>query len=60
MNDFVRLVEMSPRDGLQNGNSIGILVKDMESALDAAPDGADIDLPRAVQKLIENLTPRPK
>ncbi|MFC2966476.1 NAD(P)-dependent oxidoreductase [Acidimangrovimonas pyrenivorans] len=48
------------RDGWAPDNSIGILVKDVESALDAAPDGADTDLPRAVQTAIRHLTPRPK
>ncbi|WP_212524548.1 NAD(P)-binding domain-containing protein [Actibacterium sp. MT2.3-13A] len=47
------------RDGLAEDNSIGILVKDVESALDAAPEGADTALPRAVQDAIRALTPRP-
>ena len=46
------------RDGWAPDNSIGILVKDVESALDAAPDGADIALPRAVQQAIRQLKPR--
>lgn len=47
------------RDGLSEDNTIGILVKDVESALDAAPTGADTTLPRAVQELIRKLQPRP-
>ena len=47
------------RHGYDDENSIGILVKDVESALDAAPDGADIALPRAIQNVIRNLQPRP-
>ncbi len=39
-------------------NTIGILVKDIESALDAAPDGADTALPRTVQQAIRGLRPR--
>lgn len=46
------------RDGHAAGNTIGILVKDVESALDAAPDGADITLPRQIQCLIARLKPR--
>lgn len=45
------------RDGLAADNSIGILVKDVESALDAAPEGADTALPRAVQAAIAALKP---
>lgn len=47
------------RDGLSADNTIGILVKDVESALDAAPPGADITLPRSVQTAIRSLRPRP-
>lgn len=46
------------RDGFDAENTIGILVKDVESALDAAPDGAVLDLPRAVQAAIQGLRPR--
>ena len=46
------------RDGYDIDNTIGILVKDVESALDAAPGDADLDLPRAVQKLIHQLQPK--
>lgn len=45
------------RDGLAPDNSIGLLVKDIESALDAAPEDADLELPRAVQSTIAALTP---
>lgn len=40
------------RDGLEPDNTIGILVKDVESALDAAPEYADHTLPLAVQNTI--------
>lgn len=46
------------RDGWGEDNTIGILVKDIESALDAAPAGADQSLPRAVQQTIRALKPR--
>ncbi|WP_375228367.1 NAD(P)-dependent oxidoreductase [Roseobacter sp. S98] len=45
-------------EGMDAENSIGILVKDIESALDAAPDGADTSLPRTVQAAIRELKPR--
>ena len=47
------------RDGFSRDNTIGILSKDIESALDAAPDGADTTLPRQVQQAIRFLAPRP-
>ncbi|MCA0870903.1 NAD-binding protein [Seohaeicola saemankumensis] len=46
------------RDGNAPDNTIGILVKDVASALDAAPDGADTSLPRTVQQAIRALKPR--
>lgn len=46
------------RDGHAPDNTVGILVKDVESALDAMPEGADPALPRAVQAAIRALTPR--
>ncbi|SEP74121.1 3-hydroxyisobutyrate dehydrogenase [Thalassovita taeanensis] len=46
------------RDGLSDNNSIGILVKDVESALDAATPDTDTALPRAVQDAIRQLKPR--
>lgn len=46
------------RDGLEDDNTIGILVKDVASALDAAPDGADLTLPKTVQAQIVALTAR--
>jgi 3-hydroxyisobutyrate dehydrogenase-like beta-hydroxyacid dehydrogenase len=46
------------RDGLEADNTIAILVKDVESALDAAPDAAVTDLPRAVQAALRALKPR--
>lgn len=47
------------RDGYAADNTIGILVKDIASALDAAPDGADTTLPKRVQSAIKSLKPRP-
>ncbi|TMM55237.1 NAD(P)-dependent oxidoreductase [Sulfitobacter sabulilitoris] len=47
------------RDGHSDDNSIGILVKDVSSALDAAPTDADLRLPLAVQTRIATLKPRP-
>lgn len=47
------------RDGYAADNTIGILVKDIASALDAAPDGADTTLPKRVQSTIKSLKPRP-
>jgi 3-hydroxyisobutyrate dehydrogenase-like beta-hydroxyacid dehydrogenase len=46
------------RDGYSAENSIGILAKDVEAALDIAPDAAA--LPRAVKNAIRALTPRRK
>jgi 3-hydroxyisobutyrate dehydrogenase-like beta-hydroxyacid dehydrogenase len=43
------------RDGWQQDNTIAILVKDIESALDSAPDSADTALPRQVQTTIRAL-----
>lgn len=47
------------RDGLTADNSIGILKKDLESALDAAPGHSDTTLPRALIEAIAALKPRP-
>ena len=46
------------RDGLEDDNTIAILVKDVASALDAAPDDADLLLPKTVQAQIAALKPR--
>jgi 3-hydroxyisobutyrate dehydrogenase-like beta-hydroxyacid dehydrogenase len=46
------------RDGHAPGNTIAILVKDIASALDAAPAGADTALPEAVQRSIAALKSR--
>lgn len=46
------------RDGLEADNTIAILVKDIESALDAAPTDADTTLPKTIQNQIKNLKPR--
>ena len=47
------------RDGFAPDNSIGILVKDVAAALDAAPAGADTTLPDAVLTTIRRLKQRP-
>ena len=46
------------RHGHAPDNSVGILVKDVAAALDAAPQGADTTLPETVQASIRALTPR--
>lgn len=46
------------RDGHADDNTIGILVKDIDSALDAAPDGADMSLPEAVRVRLKSMQPR--
>ncbi|MFC4667445.1 NAD(P)-dependent oxidoreductase [Seohaeicola nanhaiensis] len=46
------------RDGFDPENTIGILVKDVESARDAAPEGADLRLLETVQNRLRTLTPR--
>jgi 3-hydroxyisobutyrate dehydrogenase-like beta-hydroxyacid dehydrogenase len=46
------------RDGHAEGNTIAILVKDIASALDAAPEGADTSLPEQIQRNIAALKPR--
>lgn len=46
------------RDGWEEDNTIGILIKDVASALDAAPAGADTTLPETVQAAIRALTTR--
>lgn len=43
------------RDGHDPDNTIAIIVKDIESALDAAPEGANRDLPKMVQRSIRGL-----
>ena len=48
------------RAGYEADNSIAILVKDVESALDDAPEGADTALPEAVKQVILDLKPRAK
>ncbi len=47
------------RDGFDADNTISILVKDVDSALDAAPKGADTTLPETVREAIRRLEPRP-
>lgn len=46
------------RDGHEPDNTISILVKDVESALDAAPAKADLSLPKQIQTAIRALKPR--
>ena len=46
------------RDGHSSGNSIGILVKDIDAAMDAAPSGADKALPEAIKAAVKRLRPR--
>lgn len=46
------------RDGLEPDNTISILVKDVEAAIDGAPQGADTDLPEALIRAISKLRPR--
>ena len=48
------------RDGFAPDNTIAILVKDVEAALDDAPDGADTSLPEVVRDRILHLQARPK
>ena len=46
------------RDGYAPDNTIGILKKDVQSALDAAPEGADGRLPQLLIELIGTLRPK--
>jgi 3-hydroxyisobutyrate dehydrogenase-like beta-hydroxyacid dehydrogenase len=46
------------RDGWAADNTIGILVKDIQSALDDAPEDAALALPQTVQAAIRALGPR--
>ncbi len=46
------------RDGWSQDNTIGILEKDVMSALDTAPQGVDTALPDAVKEAIRKLRPR--
>ncbi len=47
------------RKGYDPGNTLGILKKDVESALDAAPEGADTNLPKLLAQMVGQLKPRP-
>ncbi len=47
------------RHGHRPDNTLGILVKDVASALDAAPAGADTRLPRLLCDMLTDLPPRP-
>ncbi|MDA8747233.1 NAD(P)-binding domain-containing protein [Litoreibacter sp.] len=46
------------RKGYSTENSLGILKKDVEAALDAAPQNADTRLPELLTQMIHQLTPR--
>jgi L-threonate 2-dehydrogenase len=46
------------RDGYAPDNTIGILKKDVQSSLDAAPEGADGRLPQLLIELIGTLRPK--
>ena len=46
------------RDGFDPENTIGILKKDVEAAIDGAPDNADLNLPLTLIAAIEKLRPR--
>ncbi|WP_255569797.1 NAD(P)-dependent oxidoreductase [Actibacterium sp. 188UL27-1] len=73
--DLLRLIEASSgqnwlasgmdtiefaRDGWEADNSIAILTKDIDAALDAAPDNADTHLPASIRAAIRALQPRSK
>lgn len=47
------------RKGYTPDNSLGILKKDVESALDAAPEQADTRLPDLLAQMVGQLKPRP-
>jgi 3-hydroxyisobutyrate dehydrogenase-like beta-hydroxyacid dehydrogenase len=46
------------RDGHAEDNTIGILVKDVASAMDGAPANADLTAALTIQKMILDLKPR--
>ena len=46
------------RDGFDSENTIGILKKDVEAAIDGAPEDADLNLPLTLIAMIEKLRPR--
>ena len=46
------------RDGYSEDNTIGILVKDVGSAIDAAPEGADLAPAVMIQTMVRELKPR--
>ncbi|MBL4810923.1 MAG: NAD(P)-dependent oxidoreductase [Rhodobacteraceae bacterium] len=48
------------RHGYEPDNSVGLLVKDVAAAMDAAPEGADLALPKQLQAQIKQIVPRPK
>ena len=48
------------RDGHAPDNSIGVLIKDVAAAIDAAPAGAELVLPQTLMTALRNLKPREK
>lgn len=46
------------RDGYSPDNSIGILAKDVECVISAAPEGADLAIPSALLEALRKLEPR--
>lgn len=46
------------QDGFTADNTIGILKKDVQAAMDGAPNGADLSLPETLIAAIEKLQPR--
>lgn len=48
------------RHGYEPNNSVGLLIKDVAAAMDAAPEGADLALPKQLQAQIKQIVPRPK
>lgn len=46
------------KDGHKADNTIGILIKDVAAAIDAAPEGSDLILPQTIMTNLRNLKPR--
>jgi 3-hydroxyisobutyrate dehydrogenase-like beta-hydroxyacid dehydrogenase len=47
------------RDGYSDDNTIGILAKDVASAIDGAPENTDLTVAHTIQSMIRALKPRP-